>query len=282
MKPWHSVLLVMSREFRARKRGFLIVSFVLVSLAVGGIVIADFATASHGRARISGSEADQLLGALSVILLFLAILVTGQVIMEGVAEEKRSRVVEVVLGTMHPRHLLAGKVTAIGLLGFAEIVLAVGSLLVTADIFDVFEVPKGTALGLVTVAVWFLLGFSLYSMVYGAAGALVAPHENVTNAALPINIVLLIPYVVAVSSVQAGDNVLLRVLSLVPLTAPLSMPLRMVRGFAAPWEIAASIALVIVTIYGLTRFAGRLYAGAVMQGGKVRWVQAWRSAGDMR
>jgi len=202
--------------------------------------------------------------------------------MEGVAEEKRSRVVEVVLGTMHPRHLLTGKVTAIGLLGFAEIVLAVGSLLVTAEIFDVFEVPKGTALGLVTVAVWFLLGFSLYSMVYGAAGSLVAPHENVANAAFPINIVLLIPYFVTLASAGTGDTVALRVLSLVPLTAPLSMPTRMVRGFAAPWEVAVSMALVVVTTYGFIRLAGRLYAGAVMQGGKVRWRQAWRSAGDMR
>jgi ABC-2 type transport system permease protein len=282
MKVWHSILLVMGREFRARKKAFSVVSTVLVTLAVGGIVIAYFAASNEGGPRMSSSEADQLLGSLSVIFLFLAIIFTGQVIMEGVAEEKRSRVVEVVLGTMHPRHLLIGKVTAIGLLGFAEIVLALGSLLATAEILDVFEIPRGTAVGLATVVIWFLLGFSLYSVFYGASGALVAPHENVANAAFPINMILVIPYMVTLTSVRAGDTMALRVLSLVPLTAPLSMPTRMVRGFAAPWEIAVSMALVVVTTYGLTRFAGRLYAGAVMQGGKVRWAQAWRTARDLR
>ena len=281
MKPWHSVVLVMGREFRARKKAFGITTALLVSLAVGGILLAHFVGDSGGGPRISSSEADELLGFLSVIILFLAIVFTGQVIMEGVAEEKRSRVVEVVLGTMHPRQLLTGKVGAIGLLGFAEILFTVGALLITAELVNLFEIPRGTALGLVTVAVWFLLGFSLYSMVYGAAGSLVAPHENVANAAFPINMVLVIPYVVGTAGAQSGDTAVLRVLSLVPLTAPLSMPVRMVRGFATPWEIAVSIALVVVATYGLTRLAGRFYAGAVMQGGKVRWRQAWRSAGDM-
>lgn len=278
MSVWRTILLVIGREFAARKKAFAVSTGIIVTIALGAIVLTSLATESNGGSRLTAEEADQVLGFVSVVLLFIGIIMTGQVIMEGVAEEKRSRVVEVVLGTMLPRHLLAGKVAAIGLMGFAEIALLAGSVVLAAQTLDVFDVPAGTLLGLVSMVVWFLLGFALYSALYGAAGAMVAPHENVANGAFPINIALGIPYMVAVTTAPVGDNVVLQILSIVPFSAPLTMPLRMIRRFAAPWEVAVALALTVVATYLLIRLAGRLYTGAVMRGGKVRWRDAWRTA----
>jgi len=281
MTVWSSIRLVMAREFAARKRAFTIVTLSFAGLAAAGIIVARVLSEGSTSEGLTGDDADQVIGFLSVILLFIGIIMTGQVIMEGVAEEKRSRVVEVVLGTMLPRHLLAGKVAAIGLMGLVEILVLVGSVAAAGQVIDLFELPAGTMLGLASVVVWFVLGFAVYAALYGAAGAMVAPHENVANGALPINLTLAVPYMVAVTSAGTGDNAVLQGLSLFPLTAPLSMPLRMIAGYAAVWEVAVSISLVVVTVYLLIRLAGRLYAGAVMRGGKVKWRDAWRAAGDM-
>lgn len=281
MSVWNTIRLVMAREFAARKRAFAITTGTLVTLAAGAIVVARVVSEASDATGLRGDEADEVIGFLSVVVLFIGIVMTGQVIMEGVAEEKRSRVVEVVLGTMLPRHLLAGKVAAIGLMALTEVVLAVVSVAVAGQVLDVFEIPVGTTLGLVSVVVWFVLGFALYSALYGAAGAMVAPHENVANGALPINLGLGIPYMIAITTAPQGDTLVLRILSLVPLTAPLSMPMRMIRGYAAPWEVGSAIALTVVATYLLIGFAGRLYTGAVMRGGKITWREAWRTAGDL-
>ena len=171
--------------------------------------------------------------------------------------------------------------TAIGLLGLTEVVLLCGSILLAGSALDVFSVPRGSAMGLLGVVGWFVLGFALYSMVYGAGGAMVAPHENVANGAMPINLTLGIAYMVSLLSNPAGDSVLLKVLSLLPPTAPLSMPVRMIRGYAAPWEIGLAAALTVAGTWWLMRLAGRLYAGAVMRTGKVRWRDAWKASSHL-
>lgn len=278
MTVWQSIRLVMGREFVARKRGFLIATGIVVAVATAGIVIASLVTDATDTARLTGDEANEALGFISVVLMFIGIVMTGQVVMEGVAEEKRSRVVEVVLGTMPPRHLLAGKIGALGLMAFAEIVILVAAVAVTAQTLDVFQIPAGTMVGLLSTIGWFAIGFALYSTLYGAAGAMVAPHENVSNGAIPINLGLAIPYVFAMTVGQEGDTVALQIMSHIPLFSPLIMPLRAIRGFAAPWEVALSLALTLVAIYLLVRLAGRLYAGAVMRGGKVSYRGAWRAA----
>ena len=112
----------------------------------------------------------------------------------------------------------------------------------------------------------------------GTSGHLHAPHENVANGAIPINISLGVAYGVALTTAPAGDNVVLQVMSIVPVTAPLTMPLRMIRDFAEPWEVALSISLAVLAIWGMIRIAGRLYAGAILRSGKVKWREAWRTS----
>jgi len=279
MKVWRSIGLVIGRDLGARRKAAVVVTMITLTLAIGGIALASLATEGRGAA-LRGEEADRVLAALGVITLFLALVVTGGVITEGVAEEKRSRVVEVVLGTVAPRHLLVGKAVAIGLIGLIEVLLLCGAVAVAGVALDAFELPRATPAALVAVVGWFLLGFGFYATLYEAAGAMVAPHENPANGALPVQLLLMVGYIVGLTA-EGGGGRLIQVLSLLPPTAPLTMPLRIAFGDAAMWEVCLSVVLMLAATYGVIRLAARLYAGALMRGGKVRWRDAWRDAAHL-
>jgi ABC-2 type transport system permease protein len=279
MSAWRTIGLVMGRDLGARRRAAAIITLVTLTLAVGGIAVAALATEGSGAA-LSGEEADRVLASLAVVILFLALAATGQMIAEGVAEEKRSRVVEVVLGTVAPRHLLVGKAAAIGLIGLVEVLLLVGAVAAAGVALDAFALPRATTGALVAVIGWFVVGFVFYATVYGAAGALVAPHENSGNATFPVTLLLMIGYFAGLSA-PGGHSVFVQVLSLLPPSAPLTMPLRIVFGDAAGWEIILSPVLTLAAAYGMIRLGARLYAGALMRGGRVRWRDAWRNAAHL-
>lgn len=218
---------------------------------------------------------------LGVLLLFMAIVSYGQWVLLGVVEEKSGRVAEVVLAAVPASRLLAGKVLGIGLLGLGHL-LTVGVVGVTTASLVGVEVPLPAGVwGMVgVVTVWFLLGFALYATAYAAAGALVSRSEDAGNVALPLTLTLVVGYTVASVSLE-GDNLALRILSLLPPFAPVTMPQRMAAGTAAPWEIALSFALMVPAIWFMVRGAARVYRGGLLQGGRrLRISQAWRQASD--
>jgi len=281
MTWWRTVLLVAQRELIARRRAALIITAVLVTIAVGVVVLIS-ATTSGGSAPISlqHKEADEVLGSMGVIVMFMAILMTGQVILMGVAEEKNSRVAEVVLGAMRPRLLLVGKVISIGLIGLFEVLLTGALVMGVGAALDTIELPPATGGAIAIVVLWFLLGFSFYSTVYAGAGSLVARHQNASNAAGPINILVMIGYFVGLISASgpAAGNQVVRIASLLPPFAPTTMSLRMIQGDALIWEIVLSIVLLVVSSYGLMLLAERVYSGGLLRSGKTGIREAFRSA----
>lgn len=280
MKWYRTVGLVVQRELIARRKASLIITGVLITVAVAVLFLVSAVTESGGTpARLDPQQADELLGFLGVIIMFMAILMTGQVLLIGVAEEKNSRVAEVVLGAMKPRLLLLGKVISIGLIGLFEVLLTGALVLVVGSSLDTIELPAATGGALAIVVLWFLLGFAFYATVYAAAGSLVARHQNAANAAGPINIIVMIGYFIGViSSGELGENVVLRIASLTPPLAPTTMPLRMIQGSAEVWEVVVSIGLIVVSAYLMILVAERVYSGGLLMSGKTRIREAFRNA----
>jgi ABC-2 type transport system permease protein len=222
---------------------------------------------------------DATLAFIGVILLYVTILTYGQWVVLGVIEEKSNRVVEVVLGAVQPRHLLAGKVIGIGLLGVGQVIV-IGLIAFGASAIggDSVSIPDAAPTAFFAVLLWYVVGFGIYGVMFAAAGALASRQEEAGNAALPFTILLTIGYLVSFSAVEE-PNLLVRVLSFLPPFAPVSMQLRMVNGDAAVWEVLVSLALAIAMIYGVIRVGERFYRGAVLgQGSKLKWREAWRSA----
>ncbi len=224
-----------------------------------------------------GPSASELIAVMGTVLLFISIITYGQWVLTGVVEEKQSRVIEVVLGAVQPRQLLAGKVLGIGGLALIQLVALLAEGLVLVTLFDLVELPATSFGAAGVIVVWFILGFALYATAYAAAGSLVDRMEDAQNAAFPLTLVLMAGYFIASFSFDS-DNPILRAASLFPLFSPMAMPLRQARGDATVLEVIVALVFMVVAIWFVIRLAGRIYTGAALRtGGKVKAREAWNS-----
>lgn len=225
----------------------------------------------------------RLIAALAVvIILYIALITFGQFVLLGVMEEKASRVVEVVLSRARPSEVLAGKVLGIGLLGLIEMTALGAAALATIRLVDLPELAALPDVGVTAVLAmlpWFVLGYTFYAVVYAALGATVSRQEDVQGASVLPSILLLPGYFVGLTVVYDPTNAWARTFSLLPMWSPIVMPARIAQGVVPWWEIALSVALLVLLAVGLILLAGRIYAGAILRiGRKVALRDAWRSA----
>jgi len=221
------------------------------------------------------------IGMIVGILVYLALLTYGQTVAQGVVEEKTSRVVELLLSTIRAWQLMAGKVLGIGLVGLVQLALLLAAGAVTGVATGVLTLPTSIAVGTLAWAIgWYLLGFFLYALLYAAAGALVSRQEDVGSVTMPIMLLIIAPYVIGVSTLPTDpDNQLVASLSLIPLFAPMLMPMREAMGAAETWELLLSAGLTVALIAVLVRATGRIYSNAVLRtGARVRLAEALRGA----
>lgn len=223
-----------------------------------------------------------LIATVGMILLFVSITYYGSHILMSVIEEKQNRVIEVLLAHVEPRHLLAAKVLGHGALGLAQITALALIAGIGLVVFDPIDVPQ-TAFGAVAGAVmWFILGYAFYSVLYGALGSLASRTEDAQSAIGPLTIVLMAAYFLTFSIIDNPASPIAVVGSFLPPTAPLMMPLRTALTDVPIWQVATSVGIQVVSIYGLVRVGGRLYRGAVLKiGRKLSIREAWNAtAGD--
>jgi ABC-2 type transport system permease protein len=215
-----------------------------------------------------------------IILMFIGIFTYGTWVLTGVVEEKQSRVVEVILSTVRPRDLLMGKVLGIGVLAIAQLVVLVGAGIAASQISGRLVLPPTTAGAVIQLLTWFILGFALYSTALGSLGALASRPDEANNAAMPVTMSATLIYIVSIVFVaEDPSGVLARVMTFVPLSAPMVVPLRAALGAIEPWEVAVSIAVMIAAIFLLFEAGARVYAGAVLQGGgRMKLRDAWRAS----
>jgi ABC-2 type transport system permease protein len=211
------------------------------------------------------------------LLLLMTLAVYGQWVLTGVVEEKSNRVVELILATVRPRDLLAGKVLGIGLLGLGQIALIGGLASVLLGV-GIFEAPESLGSSLALIIPWFALGFTLYAVAYAAAGALASRQQDANSAGLAVTYTLLGAYFLGYVALASDNNGLLaNLLTIFPLTAPLVLPARSALIGVPLWEHALAVALMLATIYLLVRVAGRIYAhGLLRSGARIGIRAAWR------
>ncbi|MGI9120451.1 MAG: ABC transporter permease [Acidimicrobiales bacterium] len=224
-----------------------------------------------------GDDSQRPLVFLGVLVLYLLLLTYGGSVAVGVVEEKASRVVEVILSAVRPYQLLAGKVLGIGVLGLIQLVVVAAPALIVA-VATGAKLPSGSPLTVASLLLWFVVGYALYSCAYAALGSTVSRSEEAQNASFPMSGLLIAAYFAALAALDNPDGVVVRVLALVPFTAPLVMPARAALGHAAPWEVPLAVVLTLAMTYALVRLGGRIYSGAVLRfGAKVHLRQALRS-----
>ena len=214
-----------------------------------------------------------------IILMFIGIFSYGTWVLNGVVEEKQSRVVEVILSTVRPRNLLIGKVLGIGILALAQLAVLVIAGLIAVQISGRLTLPPTTVGAVVQLLTWFILGFALYSTTMGFLGSLASRVEDASNASLPVTMTATACYLASILLVtQDPDGLLARVMTFFPPAAPMVVPLRTALGAIEPWEIVLSIVLMVASIWVLFVVGARVYAGAVLQvGSRMKLRDAWRA-----
>ncbi|MGH2465073.1 MAG: ABC transporter permease [Candidatus Limnocylindrales bacterium] len=229
----------------------------------------------------SSSDADQtqnLLAALVVgILLYVSLGAYGGAVAQGVVEEESTRIVEILLSTVRPSQLLAGKVIGVGLVGILQLTIVGAAALIAGSVAGVASIPALSPATIGADLFWFTLGFLLYATVIAATASLVSRPEEVTSAITPVILPLLASYLLVFVALPDPTSPLIAVLSVLPPIAPILMSVRIALGAAEPWQVALSIVLTIASIVALTRFAGHVYANSVLRfGTRVPFQEALR------
>ena len=230
-------------------------------------------TQLHGE---SQRTARMIIADVGIVLMFMAISVYGGYVLTGVVEEKSSRVVEVLLSRVPPSSLLGGKIAGIGLAGLAQFVAVAAAAAATLLITRPSGLPPGTYTAIPALVLWFVLGFAFYSMLYGSLGALASRTEDAQAAAGPVIALLIGIYALAFVAMANPGAGWVTILSMLPPSAPMFMPLRASFVNVPPWQVVAAVILMLAGIYSLFRVGARLYRNAVLHtGARLRLREAW-------
>ncbi len=227
------------------------------------------------------------------IVLYMAILLYGVQVMGSVVEEKTTRVVEVLISSLRPFQLLAGKVVGVGAVGLFQLSIwgvsawllfqRRDALLRLLDVqtaggrgFPLPEVPVATV---VIVLTYFVLGYFLYAAMFAAVGAMSNSEAEARQAQIPVVMLLVIPTVLMIGILQEPDGGMAVSLSLIPFCSPIGMPVRWAATAVPSGEILLSVALLALALLAVTWVAARIYRIGILMHGKrpsarelARWV----------
>ncbi len=248
-----------------------------------------------------------VIGGIMGFLLYMAMLIYGSVVMQGVMQEKQNRVVEIMVSSLRPSELLMGKVLGIGAMGLVQmtfwaILIAGGTLLsgvivgLVVDPVSVqlpasasnqevlaamdFQIPALDPIVFVLFVVYFLGGYLLYATLFAAIGSSVEQQQDAQGIMLPVMLPIILSIMFMQTVIEKPDSTLAVVLSLIPFTSPIPMVVRVAMIDVPVWELTASLALMVLFIYGAIWMAGRIYRVGILSYGKkptlrdlARWVR---------
>ncbi len=233
-----------------------------------------------------------IFGIVIAFLLYMMIVLYGQMILRGVLEEKTTRVAEVIVSSVSTDILLAGKVIGVGAVGlFQQLVWlgsAAGLYLFREQIFSKLgmpampttPLPKVPSELIVALVLFFILGYGLYAALFAAVGAMVSSQEDANQASQPVIMLLVFSIIFAQPVMLNPTSRLAEIVSWVPFSAPVIMPLRMA-VIQVPWyELAGSLTGVAITCALSVWLAARIYRVGLLMYGKrpsmrelVRWIR---------
>ena len=214
-------------------------------------------TAIEGDKPIDAQQAASrgFLGIVFVVLLFITIVIYGMWVATGVAAEKSSRVMELMISAASPRQMLAGKVVGIGAAGLTQyLAIAVPALiLLGVPGPDRRGGPRarlgGAARQLVGLTpallagygVFFLLGFALFALIYAAMGSFVSRPDDLQTLSLPLSLVAMVGYLTAIVALGGAGGTWVVIASFLPPFSPFVMLARIMVSAVEPWEVVVSV-----------------------------------------
>ena len=236
-------------------------------------------------------RAEFLVAYLGAFMLYMVILLYAVSVMRATLEEKTSRIVEVIISSMKPWHLMLGKILGVGAVSLTQmgIWLLAGALLFAtglpmliaarpelSNLSEIRDLLPG--IGMLPLFLgFFIFGFFMYSGLYAAVGAMCNTDEEAQQAQMPIVMFMIVPIVMVPSVIENPMTPLSTGLSLFPLFTPILMWGRVAGGGVPAWQVGLSFVLMLLAIFAIAWIAGRIYkVGILMAGKRPTLPELWR------
>lgn len=209
------------------------------------------------------------------VVYFASAVTFGQSIAQSVVEEKSTRVVEILMSAIPARALLAGKVLGNSIMAFAQIVAVAVAAIVTLAVTGQDNMFAMLGPSILWFIGFFAIGFVLLASLFAAAAVLVSRQEDVGSVTTQVMMLVMIPYFLII---VAYDNpTILGVMSYVPFSAPIGMPMRIFLGTAEWWEPILSLVIVAASVVAVVVIGARVYENALLRtGSRVKLSEALR------
>ncbi|MEC5423706.1 ABC transporter permease [Virgibacillus sp. C22-A2] len=234
-------------------------------------------------------ELNQARGVVYVMLflLYMAVMLYGQMIATDVATEKSSRVMEILVSSASPVTHMFAKIIGIALLGLTQVVLfvAAGYFLITSKqdelsggFFEEFGIQDTSPTIYVYAIVFFLLGYLLYATLAAMLGSLVSRVEDVQQLLLPMIFLIIIAFFIAMFGIGMPESTFVTISSFIPFFTPMVMFLRIGMLDIPLWEVALAMSILIGTIVLLGLIGARVYRGGVLMYGRSSSLKDFKKA----
>ena len=218
----------------------------------------------------------------TMMIFYFVIMMSSSLLLNSVTVEKQNRVMEILMLSVKPRQLLSGKIIGLGVVGLLQTLIwfATGYTLLrlggrTFDLPPGFELPPSI---LVWGIVFFLLGYAVYASLMAALGALVPNLKEGSQATILVIWPTIIPMLLMVFLIQQPHGALATGLSLFPLTAPMTMMLRLAAGGVPLWHLLLAVGLLLITVYIILRAVASVFRAQYLLSGQTFSVKRFVGA----
>lgn len=238
--------------------------------------------------------ASMVHGIAGAIFLYMTMVIYGAFVLRSVLEEKRTKIVEIVVSSVRPWQLMLGKILGVGSMGLTQmsiwalcgVLIGAGGTSLLASLrpdLDMSMVSAALPTGgaVLLLAAYFLLGYFLYSSLFAAVGAMCTREEEAAHAQAPLIVLLMAPFIAQISTAGGGGFAWMDWVALFPFFSPIMMFPRALDGSVSGWMVAASIVLMALAIWAMAWLGGRIYRVGILAQGKrptirelYRWVRS--------
>ena len=208
------------------------------------------------------------------IVLFYAIYFCAYQVSSSITTEKTSKIIETLVTSTSPKTIVLGKTIGIGIVGLLQMILLVGTALISAKAFlepgmieQVLDMSAITPyLGIVTI-IYFILGYFAYALLYALTGSTVSKPEDIQSANGPVAMLAVIGFYLSYFTMMNPTSEMNIFASLFPISSPFCMPFRIMMGLAKPTDVLISIAILVVTILVIAKVTIKIYSNAILNYG---------------
>jgi ABC-2 type transport system permease protein len=233
-------------------------------------------------------ETNFAIAIIAGMVLYMTLIVYGMSTMHSVMEEKSTRMIEILVSSIRPFDLLAGKILSVGAVALTQYLVwavTVGVLFASAASVAAMVRPGASVPGinispslLVYLVIFFLAGYFLYSALYAAAGAIVSTDEEARQAQMPLTLMILCSFLLFNVILNNPNSTLSVVLSMTPFLSPILMTLRVAMETPPLWQIVLALAFSIATTIYVIRISARIYRVGILMYGKrpsIKELRRW-------